>query len=93
MGDVSRHEPRPSSIIRHSMGCRPETLCGPMLSSLFTLQNSLWHRRTQPTRHEEGAERGGRGGGGGGGGSAPLSWQPRLSSKARTHTAKAGCHE
>lgn len=39
------------------MGHRPETLCGPMLSSLFTLQNSLCHRRMQPTRHEEGAER------------------------------------
>ena len=86
MRDASRHEATPYSIMRDSAGRRPETLCGPMLGSLFTLQSSLCHGRMQPTRHEDGTRR----------------RKQRCSElaveaerqiwEARMHTAKAGCH-
>lgn len=40
-----------------SLYCLSETSCGSMLSSLFTLQSLLCHRRMKPTRHEDGAGR------------------------------------
>lgn len=89
MKDTSRHESTLYSIIRGSIGRKHETLCGPMLSimlSLFTLQDSLCHRKMQPTSHEEEVER------------MKLRYSKlavkaeQQSWKARTDTAKAGCH-
>ncbi len=57
MRDANRHEPTPRRVFKDGACRRPETLRGPMLCSLFTLQSSMCHGRMQPTRHEEGAER------------------------------------